>query len=374
MKIGIVTQPLRYNYGGILQNYAFQVVLKKMGHSPITLNEPLCKKYPCKEYLVILLKRFVKKYFLKRKVVVFEEKKRYKDYKRLSVNTKRFVDTYISIIYDVDYNKLKWNDYDALVVGSDQVWRPMYNNDITNSYFSFAEEWPQIKRISYAASFGTAEWEYTPEQTKRCKDLIHMFDCVTVRETSGITLCKEKYGINAQIVLDPTLLLDAQEYIQNLDLLKTLPSSGNLFYYVLDESDDIMRFVSNIAKRKNLRPFRVNSKVENHEASLNDRIQPPVEKWVRAFMDAEFIVTDSFHACAFSIIFNKPFVVVGNRKRGQSRFDSLLNMFGLQNRFVDDIFDFDINAIEPIDWGAINRRKYDLQRASKEILITSLSC
>lgn len=67
-----------------------------------------------------------------------------------------------------------------------------------------------------------------------------------------------------------------------------------------------------------------------------DFIQPSVEKWLRAFMDARFVITDSFHACVFSILFHKPFIVMGNEYRGNTRFDSLLNMFGLTDRLVTD--------------------------------------
>ena len=81
----------------------------------------------------------------------------------------------------------------------------------------------------------------------------------------------------------------------------------------------------------NMVPFRVNSYVEDNSVSIEKRCQPPVEKWIRGFYDAKYVVTDSFHACVFSIIFNKPFVVVANPQRGLDRIISLLNIFGLKN-------------------------------------------
>ena len=89
-------------------------------------------------------------------------------------------------------------------------------------------------------------------------------------------------------------------------------------------------------------------------APLAERIQPPVEQWLRGFMDAEFVVTDSFHACVFSILFGKPFIAIGNAGRGLSRFTSLLGMLGLESRLA---------AASPastptgdIDWPAVSRR------------------
>lgn len=88
-------------------------------------------------------------------------------------------------------------------------------------------------------------------------------------------------------------------------------------------------------------PFSVNNPYEADENKpLEDRIKPSVETWLRGFFDAELIVTDSFHACVFSIIFKKQFIVVGNKSRGMSRFESLLKMFGLEDRLVNGCDDF----------------------------------
>ena len=86
--------------------------------------------------------------------------------------------------------------------------------------------------------------------------------------------------------------------------------------------------------KKGYIPFCVNSRIEEWDAPIQECIQPPVEEWLRGFYDAEFVVTDSFHACVFSILFNKPFIVIGNEGRGIARFESLLKTFGLEERLV----------------------------------------
>lgn len=112
---------------------------------------------------------------------------------------------------------------------------------------------------------------------------------------------------------------------------KTSNSKGNLLVYILDESEEKEKLVRLVANKK-LIPFNVNSRVEDILALLSERIQLPVETWLRGFYDAEFIITDSFHACVFSIIFNKPFLVIGNRDRGLTRIESLLEDFDMLDR------------------------------------------
>ena len=87
-------------------------------------------------------------------------------------------------------------------------------------------------------------------------------------------------------------------------------------------------------------------------APLAERVQPPVEQWLRGFYDAEFVVTDSFHACVFSILFHKPFIVVGNARRGMSRFKSLLSIFALGDRLVMDVTQFFHCSV--IDWEQVD--------------------
>ena len=123
---------------------------------------------------------------------------------------------------------------------------------------------------------------------------------------------------------------------------------GTLLNYILDDTPEKTALTNRIAKERGLVPFRVNSKVEDHLAPLAERIQPPVAQWLRGFYDAEFVVTDSFHACVFSILFNKPFLVVGNPDRGMPRFNSLLGAFGLEDRLITDPHAYKV--CKDVDW------------------------
>lgn len=333
MKIGILTLPLHTNYGGILQVYALQTVLERMGHNVFVLDKGQIRHLKVWEALWIYPKRFAVKYVKRKNIDIFAIRHHNKIFPIISQYTQLFIDKYIHVLRVNDFSKLNSHDFDAIVVGSDQIWRPEYNEKIENAYLQFAELW-NIKRIAYAVSFGTDKWGYTAKQTNTCAALANKFKAVSVREESGIHLCHDYLGIDAQLVLDPTMLLSAEDYMEIVEKSNVKTSSGNLLCYILDENEDKHKLIDLIAKEKKLIPFRVNSKVENKKASISERVQPPVEQWIRGFYDAEFIITDSFHACVFSILFNKPFIVYGNEERGISRFVSLLQIFGLENRLI----------------------------------------
>ena len=93
---------------------------------------------------------------------------------------------------------------------------------LANAYLAFAKDWKQIKRIAYAASFGTDKWEYTLEETRECAALLKLFDAVSVREASAVQLCKNYFQIKAVHLLDPTLLLSKEDYL-SLDGVKNTP-------------------------------------------------------------------------------------------------------------------------------------------------------
>ena len=117
---------------------------------------------------------------------------------------------------------------------------------------------------------------------------------------------------------------------------------------------------------KKLQPFRVGSKTENIHASIEERIQPPLEDWLRGFYYAEFIITDSFHACVFSILFKKQFIVAENKQRGLSRIKSLLECLGIEDRIVDQ--NFDVDSISLIDYESVYKRLEEMRTSSYEFL------
>lgn len=376
MRIGILTLPLHTNYGGILQAYALQTVLERMGHEVVVFDTP--NKMPLPPLWKLPLS-FVKRTLLKsmgRIDRIFIERYNNSVQPIITKEIQPFIDEKIHRKVFTKFSKLDACDFDAIVVGSDQVWRSIYfipmwfGQPMENAYLSFTKGW-NIKRISYAASFGTDKWEYNEKQTLHSKKSLQMFDAVSVREENGVKLCKQYFDVDALHVLDPTMLLDANDYIELFKQKQTHRSKGNLLNYVLDETNEIENLIKKVSSEKKMITFAVNNPYEGDNTKpLNRRIKPSVETWLRGFYDADFVITDSFHACAFSIIFKKQFIVVGNKERGMARFKSLLKMFGLEERLVDE--NVDVNTLQPIDYNKVYNLYGQLKKKSLLFLSENL--
>lgn len=310
MKIAIVTQPLLNNYGGVLQNFAMQTFLKKMGYSPITIDflPPPYSLFRCLSHFFksLLLRILGKKrsFWLQRNP--FRRKLFFSDFVNGYIHKTEVVHEYKSIYC-----------CDAVIVGSDQVWRPLYNEkNLKDMFLNFCEKKTPLKRIAYAASFGVDEWEYNFKQTQMCSKLALKFNAISVREESGVKLCKDNFGVNASWVLDPTLLLDKEDYC---NLCKNVLVKKNvLMAYVLNMNSSIQTMCETIAKERGLSVVFLGS---DSDATLS------IPEWLAMFRDASYVVTDSFHGTVFSIIFEKEFKCLYNKGRGNSRFESLLNLY-----------------------------------------------
>ena len=352
MRIAILTQPLYDNFGGILQCYALQTVLKSQGHKVDVLGEDI-QKLGFRDRISICVKRIIK--FILRIDKDFYGCQTADE--AVARNTRSFVSKHIRVRRVRDLNKVKEGEYDALVVGSDQVWRKEYNtfHPLEMSFLDFAKNWNVI-RVAYAASFGTDIWDYTPEETEKCRTLLGLFQAVSVRETSGIELCRRHLDSDAVRMPDPTLLLPKEHYLKFAEDIPNAGHEGGLFVYLLDDKEDKRTFVKKFAEKTGLNPFMENNPDRRDLSKpVSDRIQYPVERWLSGFRDAKFVITDSFHGCVFSILFNRPFLVIRNNGRGGSRFESLLDVFGLSDCLVseNDILDFRYETVE-FDWKKIN--------------------
>lgn len=361
MRIGVYTTSLRFNYGGILQAYALQRVLRDMGYDVFYIEKMLYNfdLVPLKVYLWRLMLKLFKKW----QIVVFLEFKRNICYNKIN----KFVKENIIIL---SLRDLREEDVDVLIVGSDQIWRPLYISNIENAYLGFAKDW-DVRRIVYAASFGVDDWsEYSEEQTTICRNLAQKFDAVSVREDSGVDLCRNYLGVDAKHVLDPTMLVDVKYYMRHISSCKKRHPKRMCLAYILDEADDKLAVLNSVAKCQgyNIRQWK-NIDIPNIK-------NPTVEEWLKGFHDAEFVFTDSFHGCVFSIIFNKPFITFGNEGRGMARFDSLLKMFGLEELLITSSDQFSLElvdrAILRFSDNSIQQRLNELRKESYEFLRSAL--
>lgn len=377
MRIGILTLPLHTNYGGILQAYALQRVLQGMGHEVVVIDEDKQFRFSLKRRIEMYVKGKLKRLLLGKDAIIYSPEYYKLLWEARTKYTGRFVAEHIIRKGVSNISEITEGEFDAFVVGSDQIWRERYAKlfpGVRNAFLQFTEGW-NVRRISYAASFGTDKWEYNKSDTVTCSVMVQRFDAVSVREASGVELCRDKLSVEATHVVDPTLLLDSTDYIK-LIKTDTPRSQGDLMCYVLDKGLETDNILADIAKRTSLKPFHSNSQTENQKLSLEERIQPSVEQWLQGFRDAEFIVTDSFHACIFAILFRKPFVVVGNESRGITRFKSLLQMFGLEKQLVLSYEDYnqrEESLLCPIDYEQVYQKLEEKRKEAIKFLQSALS-
>ena len=368
MKIAILTLDLQTNFGGILQAYALQTVLERMGHEVTHLQAKHSRLHNPVVMPLVWCKRLYRKYFQgDRQLPIFEN-----PYKWAGKNTDRFISSNLNcrFLAPEEWNEGLAKEYDAFVVGSDQVWRPFYTPDVTRFFTAFLGH-SDICRIAYAASFGVDGNEFSKEQIACGREYLKLFSAISVREESGIRLCKELFDVQACQVLDPTLLLRREDY---QCFASTAPQSPwNLMVYVLDRTEEKDAFIAEFAEKRGLVPFYANSKTEipwNVDIPIGERKQPPLENWLRGFADAEFVLTDSFHACVFSILFHKPFGVFVNLERGLSRIESLLRPLGLMDRCITDA---PVDLDRSIDWKFIDNVLMQKTESSLDFLKQGLN-
>lgn len=356
MKIGILTQPLHANYGGILQNYALQTVLKRMGHEVWTMDY---LKYTWLNWFNNAWR------ILAHKMLGHDVKfsKTPSARKVIERPLRRFVNEKINLTTPrtkhVERQIVEKFGFEGIIVGSDQVWRTLYNEHIEDMFLYFLNGM-KIKRIAYAASFGTDEWEFTTEQTNICATLAQKFDAISVREASGVSLCRNHLNVEATNVLDPTLLLTAEDYTRLcIDIPRKKPF---LFAYILDQSEEKIKMITDFASTKGL-PYLIQS------AGPAIEQDDSIELWLSQFRDAAYVITDSFHGTAFSINFGKDFYVFSNTGRGNSRFESLLGQLGLSHRIVSK----NCENCSTINWTIVNLKLEELRRTSLEWLSRALA-
>lgn len=364
MRIGILTQPLANNYGCLLQNFALQNVLKKMGHDPITLNIPY-KHIDEKCDLLRCAWRFVKRIKGDKSILFLNAKNQLNFFNNPGTNQKKFIHNYLNVV-EVNDGLSEFfqnrDDFNAVVVGSDQVWRKAFSPDLP-SYF-FRDVPAQTKKIAYAASFGTDKSDIPLEEIPYYKSLVQKIHHVSVREKSGINICKSIFNRDAVLVLDPTLLLNAKDYIQLLGI-KESSETNTLAVYLLDRNKNSDVIIKAVAGKLGLKPVYIGVPARKGF--------PSVESWITTISNSKFVITDSFHGTTFSIIFNKQFLTLSNSGRGNSRMETLLGIVDLRSRMICANDGSSTSNITAIDYQKVSERLELMRKTSINFLQTALS-
>ena len=361
-RVLITTLPLNGNFGGILQAYALQRVVRDLGFEPITDTsspKPLLRRVRWR------LARHPYRWF--RQISPRRSDRRWRMSRRVTAPLREFVARNITTgsvmeIAGTARGRARLaNRFRTVVVGSDQVWRARYV-DIPRFFFDALEALPgdRPRRISYAASFGVDDIaEYTEHDRRRAAALIRRFAAVSVREDSGVDICRDEFDMPAQHHVDPTMLLAPVRYRNLVTRAGSdpAPAAGRIMLYRLDANDDLRRIEAAVRERLESPSMELLAPPPSDDASAAspaDFMMPSVERWLAGFASADFVITDSFHGCVFSILFNRPFLVYANRERGAARFTSLLRTFGLEHHRVDTgSLSIDDRVFAP-DWPRVN--------------------
>ena len=371
----ILSHAIFANYGGILQAFALQRVIHKLITACDTVD------YIPQEWCEWLMKQGPRakfRYWLTLAGILFCGKKEWLP-RYLVPGRHTFFKKCFMRLFHLNWSRRQMPalaNSPAFIVGSDQVWRGCYARELESLPFFFLNFATQEQRqhsIAYAASFGSDEWEGTPEETAECARLIKDFKAVSVREHSGIRLCREVLGVDAVQMPDPTLLLEAADYSRVIRRWWTrrLPEPF-MAVYLLDETEEKCALTQAVAGSAKLYPQQLTA--HGDAARAMDRIPLSVPQWLRCMRDCECLLTDSFHGCVFAIIFNKPFVCLGNEARGSARFDSLLGTFGLQERLLTNPTAEQVAECmrAPIDWERVNSIRHREQQRAFDFLKQNL--
>lgn len=313
--VGITNWWFINNRGAILTNYALNEMVKSLGYNALTIN---------------YVTPFERKNFKNSYAKDFAEK-----YLKLTrwINTKQ------------DLRRLN-NEISTFICGSDQIFRyyPCKVHDMLY-YFPWVDA-DKNKLISYAASFAVNTFEADKNQTELVKHYLRRFDAHSVREYDGVDLMHSAFGINCEQVLDPVFCIDKQKYDILAEKSTDKLSEDFIAYYIMWPTKENLKIVEHIKKINNVKKAIY--------------LNPPmsIENWLWYIKNAKFIVTDSFHATCFSLIFNKQFAVIPRETEYPSRFKTLDELSGLHNRFFynnNKIYDVDY-LLEPIDYTKYNSR------------------
>lgn len=349
MKIRTITCHDVNNYGASLQALALQTFLTELGHDvkiidylpEYSIPYNIWKVHPSSHlYKVSKYSHLVKLFCAARTYLrirpTLKRKDAFREFNRKYLSLTRHYDKFTELATDPP-------EADVYIAGSDQIWRTnLCNGKDPAFYLQFGAE--KTKRISYAASFGlpyiTDGLEYL------IKTYLSSFDCISVRESSGIEILRN-LGISGELVMDPVFLLSGKEWKELLEITKSSINDPYILVYDLNQREmreEKESAVKEYAEKYHLKIVAVNDIHETPYAQINIDDAGPVE-FVNLISHASYVVSDSFHATAFCTIMHTPFSVFFSRPQAV-RISDYLSMLGLSMRMNNrqglyDIIDWD---------------------------------
>ena len=333
------------NYGAALQAYALHKALIKIGVENEVLNYQ-CKYMGTPYGLAALRRKGVIRWFLgiAYYIVRMPRRKKFREFRSLIKMTPALN---LTELHGLE------NHYDAFIVGSDQVWNDSITDLDPSYFFDFVKS--QQKKLTYGASFG---FESMSDDLKpKYSDLLKDFNVFNMREESGVKIVESLLNKSANLVLDPTMLLAKEEW----DALSrpVIKKDKYILVYQVTVSAFALRTARDLARSTGYDVITVPFPLGGFLRSRLELSAGPIE-WIRLIRDAEIVVTDSFHGCAFSILYNKDFYVC--LTDAATRIYNLLNIFQLKDRIC--VSDCELETTKKIDWESVNGKLNEERKKS----------
>lgn len=384
-KIGIITTFKANNYGAELQAFALQNKLKRLGYDSYLIDYLFYKNRkhkPCKESRPLrkfTLYKSLKNKFLYRVVLPLIDL--YGDYfnNNLRIRKKNFLlfhernsnltKTFYSYkeLYNTNF------DFDVYCVGSDQVWNPNTATSIEPYFLTFAPH--EAKKISYASSFGVSKIHETGLKDKY-RRLLNNIETLSSREMQGVQLIKEITGRDAVNVLDPTLLLNKEEWEEFAICNDSYENGKYIVLYNIHESETILNLAYKIHKETGYPIFKICKRailLPKYKNVINIKTAGPAE-FIGLIKNAGFVITNSFHGTVFSILFKKKFFsIMPEKANNNSRVEDFLKLLKLEDRlFYDSVSIDSIDYKIPINYESVEQTINYHKEKSIEYLITAI--
>lgn len=346
MKIGVITFTYGQNYGNKLQNYALVKFINNRYTDEVYTLQNFDKT--TKGNFIVRLKKHIKK------IIRFNNEKIKKSRKlKFEEFNKKYLKYYDIILNKSNYNK--FNDFDILICGSDQIWNPFYNKDMITYTGAFAKN---VKKISYAASIGINQ---IPEElVEAYKKNISAMDYIGIREEEGAKLLRKYIDKEISVQVDPTMLLTVNDW----DEIASKPDKKNeedyiLTYFIKEKDQKTQEKIEEFSKKSKIKVINLNDINEKNWYDLD----PCEFLWM--IKNAKFVFSDSFHATVFSLIYHKPFhcferINKEENNKQESRLNTLLKYFNLTER----IGEFKSKNEEDIDWDKVDEVMENIKQKS----------
>lgn len=360
MKIGILTYHNAVNYGAILQTYALQEVIKKIICENVTVidyhSPAVDSQY---NYISYKDSGSLKGFVLSNVTTLLRKKKNYAFNEFICSNL--ICTPRVNCVSDDNLKNIS-----TIVVGSDQVWNPACTNGDKNYLLSDVGS-DKIK-ISYAASMGSGDKisEFSSKYDIDYKKYLKNFDAISCREKDAADFLSKELAMNCTSVVDPVFLYETDNwysFVDQYDDSQKKKRNEHIFVYNLGNFLTLQKLVKKVKKETGLDVIVVNKDAKGDFMYLNceNKSNCAPQEFLYLLRSAKIVISDSFHATAFSIIFGKNFYTVGNSCSNNTniRMKNILSHYGLERRYVINEID-SINVNEEIDYsGAAEILKND---------------